>query len=174
MAELSIAEFEDLLATHGPELRGWPDGRRQQAEALLVGPEAAAARDALAAAEALDEALAGLAAEEAAMPLPDGLTARVLADAATVSADFAHRIEAAQRARPRRSWIGEFAEMFGGWRVATASVMVCAVVGLGVGFSTPDDAAIALGFEQGADEDLAVDLGWGLDDGFDNGSGGAG
>ena len=62
----------------------------------------------------------------------------------------------------------DLAEMFGGWRVAAASAAACAVVGVGIGFATPDDAALALGFEEDAELELTVGFGWDAEQFFDD------
>jgi len=161
MAEMNIAEFEDLAAAWGADLALWPSARRAAAQALLAGPEGDAARAALAEARALDLALTELAAEDL-VSLPDALTARILADAAEVSADRARAASVAPKsAAPRRSWLADLVETFGGWRMAAISAAACALIGLGAGYATPDSAVAALGYESTATaEEMVANLGW--------------
>ncbi len=160
-AEMSITEFEDLAAAYGPDPAHWPEGHRAAAEALLAGPDGDAAQAALALARDLDAALADLAAAEPTPALPDALTARILTDAATISAERAPRPQALRATAPKsRSWLADLAETFGGWRMAGASMAMMAVIGLGLGYASPDNAASALGFQSAAQEETVVDLGW--------------
>jgi hypothetical protein len=165
MAEMNIAEFEDLAAAWGADLSHWPARRRAAAEALLAGPDGAAAAAALARARALDEALAALADEEAAQPLPDALAARILADAAAATAE---RAPAAPWAAPvakskeqrRGSWLADFARTFGGWRIAALSAAACALIGLAAGYAAPDAAVATLGLGETTQSGLTIDIGW--------------
>lgn len=160
-AEMSHEEFEDLAAAYGPDPTQWPPAKRVLARALLTGPQAAVAQKALDRARDLDLALAALAATERATEIPDSLTARILSDAATVAAELAPQPQSLSASATRsRFWLADLAEMFGGWRAAGASAAAMALIGLGLGYATPDGAASALGFENALPEEMAVDLGW--------------
>lgn len=166
MAKMNIAEFEDLAAAFGPDPADWPADRRDAAQAFLDGADSAAARAALAEARALDVALAELAAAEVPVTLPAGLTARILADAADVTAARAgHGVAISQApSNTGRSWLADLADMFGGWRTAAISAAACALIGLGAGYATPEAAVASLGYEDAAQEEIIVGLGWDADE----------
>lgn len=168
MAEMSIEELEDLAAAFGADPSFWPDDRRKGARDLLSGPRGAEARAVLAEARRLDAALEDLGRAEALAPLPEALTARILADAAEISAGRPKAPAAPRRAgnapRAGRSWLGELAAVFGGWRTAAISAAACALIGLGAGYATPDAAVAALGYDGTEQDQLIADLGWDLEE----------
>lgn len=79
--EARIAEWADM---YGGSLKSWPEDARRHAEATLDG--SAEARALLAQAQSLDEILDDFAKETAVEPPSPALMARILTDAASVSA----------------------------------------------------------------------------------------
>lgn len=100
-----------------------------------------------------DAALAALArAERAARPrVSERLQARVLADAAEISAEARARQPAAGARRPAaagRGWLGGRLPGLDGWAGAgIAAAILCLAIGLGVGYEAGDQVLAGAGFE---------------------------
>ncbi|HEU0223692.1 MAG TPA: hypothetical protein VFR34_15975 [Paracoccaceae bacterium] len=85
-------------------------------------------------------------------PLSEAFLARVLADAAQVTAERA--TARVLPFRPRRRF-ARLLEPLGGWQAA-AALAACALAGFWVGFSGPDSVAILPAFEQIASDDALL------------------
>ncbi len=126
---MTLEQFEELAMAYGGTIARWPEEERAGAQQMLLASEAA--REMLAEASALD---ATLDLWEAPAP-SQALMARVLTDAATVSADRQSAAPApAQPAAPKRGW---FETLFGGSTgLRPAFAMACCLaVGFSLGFS---------------------------------------
>ena len=125
---MTETRFEELSAAYGAALERWPEGERDAARELLaVSPDAQAMHDE---ARALDAALDGWT-----VPVPsEALMARILADAADVSASRGAAAEPARPAAAERP--GLLARLFGewGWRPAGA-MMACLAIGFVAGLA---------------------------------------
>lgn len=131
MSMMTLERFDELAAAYGAAIFLWPAEEQAAAEAFAAAsPEVSAI---LARERALDEAL-----DEWEAPQPSqALMARILSDAAEVSAAAAPTVEPA-RAEPEKP--GFFSRFFGdiGWRPAGA-MTACLAIGFAVGLSgTPD------------------------------------
>lgn len=154
---MSLDEFRLAAEIHGGDLAAWPDAARRPAAALLAVSEDAQA--ALEEAAALDAALA-LFVEEDAAELPESLHARILGDAAAVSAEAATAatavesgagasvpVEAPAAAPPGAHGLGAtlagLADLFAGllaaprW-AAPGAALASAALGLWIGWAAPD------------------------------------
>ncbi len=151
---MTLEEFETCAARWGATTALWPERERRLGDDLLtVSAEARAARDAF---EAVDAALA--AAPGDAAPLPEGLAARILADAAT---ETAARANTAMRpaARPAAATsggglLGLLDRFLPVWRPA-AACFASAAVGIWLGYVAPQNIAMAATAMASLDSDYA-------------------
>lgn len=139
---MTLEQFEELAMAYGGTIARWPEHERAAAQQMLLASDAARAM--LAEASALD---ATLDLWEAPAP-SQALMARVLTDAATVSADR-QSAAPAKTAKPaaKNGW---FATLFGGSTgLRPAFAMACCLaVGFSLGFSgdvtiAPTDSEMA-------------------------------
>ena len=132
MSTMTFERFDELASTYGAAMNLWP--AEDQAAAQAFAATSTEAQDALAREQALDDVMDTW---EAPQP-SDALMARILGDAAEVSA-AAPVAQAAPRPEPAKP--GLFARLFGdmGWRPAGALVacLAIAVVATQLGDKAP-------------------------------------
>lgn len=135
--KMNIETFETAMARWGADLAAWPEDARRAAEALLEGSAETRALRA-----EMIEMEATLADAREAGTTPDRLMARVLADAASVSAARAPVTESA----PKASVGWRFRDALRGlspfWRAA-GTCAASALVGIFVGYMSPAPIAEA-------------------------------
>lgn len=139
---MTIDELEDCAARWGADAARWPERERRAGEDLLAA--SAEARAALAAFARLEAAL-GEASEEASPGgMPDGLTARILADAAHVAAERRDATPAASSPRAARGGglLGFLDRILPAWRPA-AACFASAAIGVWLGYLAPESVAEA-------------------------------
>lgn len=134
---MTIERLEDLTSLWGADLAAWPDGPRAEAEVLLAS--SADARAALERMAALDQAFgAAIAAEGVSpSPVPTELISRVLADAASVSAEVRRPSPPPRLERRRASWLST---LLSDWRPVAACASAAAV-GVWFGYAGPADVS---------------------------------
>ncbi len=123
MTTMTIDDFEERAMAYGADIDSWPAEDRAPARALLL--ESAAARTALEDARSLD---AMLNLWEGPQPSTD-LLSRVLADAATVSAEAQAMRREAPRAEPERP--GLLGRLFGNAALLRPGLALAACLALG-------------------------------------------
>lgn len=134
---MTLEELETRAARWGADIRLWPDADRVGAERALAA--SANAREIFAMLAAMEAELSDPAAETA--PVPAGLTARILADAAEIAPALARPARPA-RARRSAGLAALLDRILPAWRPAAACA-ASAFLGVWLGYLSPDSVANA-------------------------------
>lgn len=151
VTRMTIEDFEVKATRWGADVTLWPSSERATAEALLArSPDALALQSELMAMER------DFVWDDDRSLVSDALMERVLADAATVSADRAPAGvgDVVEMVAPRQSWMEQFRALSPVWGTAAAS----ALFGVFVGYMSPAPFAEAATLAASLEVTAAMDV----------------